>query len=482
MKSFFADRDRIPNWVFVAIASIPLLGWWRYGLFDLDEGFYGAVTAEMNRRGEWITPYYNGQPWFEKPIFLYWLAKPCLLLFGDAVGPRLPCILATVALYALVGWVGRRRFSPDVAKLAVLALGSSLLVVGAGRMMLTDPLLVLALSISFFALWESLVGDRRWRMVSAVGLGVSVLAKGPVGILLFLPLLGVTYWREPELRDKFRGGWFTFLGILGAVAAIWYVPAYLRNGSMFVQKFLVEQNLQRFTGGDAAHTVKNPLQYLFFVVVLLAGFFPWSLTLPGIFRRDRAKELDAFERFLMAWAAIVFGFFTLSGAKLVHYILPMGPPVVLLAARQLTERSRWSLSKWLGLAVGWTACIAVIANVGFIGWYHSSGQDSAHRLIREVRDEPNLVLYQVGRREADPGTGTTNLRETSLPSLILYANRSIPETDALKDLVGMPKPLVVFTRENRISPADIQTLSAEGIITQTVKSYPGFIALRLTKR
>ena len=46
------------------ICTIPLLGWWMYGLFDLDEGFYAAVVAEMNRRGEWITPFFNGKPWF----------------------------------------------------------------------------------------------------------------------------------------------------------------------------------------------------------------------------------------------------------------------------------------------------------------------------------------------------------------------------------------------------------------------------------
>src|SRR5262249_44035004 len=71
------------RWVLVWVfACLPLLGWWLTGLFDLDEGFYAAVTAEMNRRGEWITPYYNGQPWFEKPILLYWAAKPCVALFG----------------------------------------------------------------------------------------------------------------------------------------------------------------------------------------------------------------------------------------------------------------------------------------------------------------------------------------------------------------------------------------------------------------
>lgn len=125
-------------WVWVA-AALPLLGWWAYGLLDLDEGFYGAITAEMNRRGEWITPYYNGTPWFEKPILIYWLAKPCIALFGEMIGPRLPSVLCAVGAYAVIAWFGRKRLGDSAAQISVLALGSSLLMVGVSRMMLTDP-------------------------------------------------------------------------------------------------------------------------------------------------------------------------------------------------------------------------------------------------------------------------------------------------------------------------------------------------------
>ena len=47
------------------LAALPLLGWWLFGLFDLDEGFYATVTREMLRTGDWITPHFNGEPWFD---------------------------------------------------------------------------------------------------------------------------------------------------------------------------------------------------------------------------------------------------------------------------------------------------------------------------------------------------------------------------------------------------------------------------------
>ena len=98
------------------------------GLFDLDEGFYGAVVAEMNRRGEWITPYYNGEPWFEKPILLYWLAKPFVAHLGVWIGCRIPSVLCTIGTYAAIHYFVNRRLGLNTASFAVFCAGTSLLV------------------------------------------------------------------------------------------------------------------------------------------------------------------------------------------------------------------------------------------------------------------------------------------------------------------------------------------------------------------
>jgi len=43
------------------------------GLLSADEPRYAAVSREMARSGDWITPRLWGQPWFEKPVLLYWM-------------------------------------------------------------------------------------------------------------------------------------------------------------------------------------------------------------------------------------------------------------------------------------------------------------------------------------------------------------------------------------------------------------------------
>ncbi len=158
------------------LAAFPLLGFWLTGLFDLDEGFYGAVVAEMNRRGEWITPYYNGAPWFEKPILLYWLAKPFVMLFGPWWGPRMPIVLGALLLYLLIFRTAKARFGLGEAVWSTLILSSSLLMVALGRMMMTDVPLVLALSACFLWFFESLETSGRdrvkWRTLAGVALGI----------------------------------------------------------------------------------------------------------------------------------------------------------------------------------------------------------------------------------------------------------------------------------------------------------------------
>jgi 4-amino-4-deoxy-L-arabinose transferase-like glycosyltransferase len=460
------NKARYLAWALV-LSAIPLLGWWSYGLFDLDEGFYGAITAEMNRRGEWITPFYNGQPWFEKPILLYWAAKPCLMLFGAAIGPRLPSILATLGTYGVVGWFARRRFGEAAAAVSVLALGSCLLVVGVGRMMLTDPLLLLALTAAFLTFWESLVGDKRWRLVTAACLGAGVLAKGPIACILFVPLAAWTGFREADLRAAFRGYWLLGFALLLAVVGLWYVPAYLKDGHEFVQKFLIEQNIGRFSGGDQAHTMRGPGGWFFYVPIALLGFAPWIWLLPRSLGAGPPEDA-ALRRYLLAWIVIVFGFFTIASAKLPHYVLPMAPPIAILVGSDLARRWNGGL-RWRTLAapVVWLLAVAAIAQTAFtlyskgltIGGTSTPRFEEVQGLATFIREHAapgdGVVEYSMSGNHS-PGAGPgTRLQETSHPSTLLYLDRDALETDDWNEVLKSRAPTWVLTRSDRVGPSEL---------------------------
>ena len=475
-----------------------------YGLFDLDEGFYAAVVAEMNRRGEWITPFYNGKPWFEKPILLYWLAKPTLILFGGELGIRIPSILACLATYGLIAWFGKRRLGPSSGIVAALVLATSLFFVAVGRMVLVDPILITCLTGAFLTFWESLVGDRRWRIAGAAFLGLAVLAKGPVGCVVFVAVLAYTFWRERELRAAFGSAYEWLLGMLvfAGVVAAWYVPAYLANHQVFVDEFLIKQNLQRFRGGDEAHAVPMPLGLVYYIPVVLIGMIPWSLFIPRAWPRRNAEGADAsVRRYLATWAVVVFGFFTLSGTKLPHYVLPCFPPLALLVGHDLATRWQGFGRLRTNLFALASLGMAALLTFGFRAYYEAANAGPKRIADKLIADAPmqdggyhprELAIFRLGKQPDSlyPPTPKPKLfgrweigvNETGLPSLLFYLDPlfrgSAPyldherefdpiapvvlDTDDVRDLIEADKPLWVISRPGRLTVADQDRLHSAG--------------------
>lgn len=455
------------RWPWVLVAALPLLGFWAYGLFDLDEGFYAAVVRDMIRRGDGIVPTLGGKPWFEKPILLYWAAIPSVQAFGTWWGPRLPSVLATVAMVAFVGWLVRRAgAAASTAVLALLATGTCLLPAAAGRMMLTDSLLTLALTLCFGLFWVAIAtGEARWKALAGAALGLSVLAKGPVGGALFVMLAGLTYRREPDLRAGFRGGWSGAVAAFAVVVAAWYVPAYLREGDLFVREFLVAQNVGRFSGGDRAHAVKPEwLHPIYYPVVLLMGCAPWSFQ---AFRRRFWKpdgESAAFRRYVVRWLLVVLGFFTISGSKLPHYVLPAAPALAMLGAFALADRRRSPRRLAIGASVGAVA-LSVVLNAGFVWWYGASGHREVHALAlraAELDASASLATFQMSRRDKDLGTGRLKVQETSHPSVRFYYPGPTLDLEELFDVAVQPDRSWLLTRRGRIGSAESDRLRRLG--------------------
>lgn len=462
----------LPKGWFLLLLILPMVGFWTVGLTDLDEGFYGAVASEMLRRGEWITPYYNGSPWFEKPILLYWLAIPMLAVFGEVVGPKLPSVLCTIGTGLLIYRLVRQSLGEAPAQAAAIVSSSSILAAGVGRLMMTDAPFVLALTAAFLLHWRALDGIPHLRWAAGACLGLAVLAKGPVALILFALTLGLFTWRTPAVRPGSRGGWLGFVVAMVAVVSLWYVPCYWVNRDVFVEKFLVEQNLQRFAGGDAAHSIGGPLNWLFFFIVLVVGWAPWSFHI--IQAWPRRSDLGQHRELLSLcafWAGTVFILFSLSGSKLPHYILPMIPAVSILVGDWLGRR-RPDISPRLFMV--WMIAPPTLM-LGFMTWalwvnYHGlfgKGPNYAelHAHARWLRTQARpTVMFQMSRRDADRGTGRPEIQETAHPSVVFYMNRVVPDFESNDQLAQFPDPsFYILTRHDRVDDALVAELQALGV-------------------
>src|SRR5947208_2973944 len=70
-----------------------------YALYEPHEAHFAGVAREMLLRGDWITPYLNGDHYLNKPPLLYWIIALSYSIFGiGEFAARLP--------QTLIGWLG----------------------------------------------------------------------------------------------------------------------------------------------------------------------------------------------------------------------------------------------------------------------------------------------------------------------------------------------------------------------------------------
>jgi len=332
------------------------------GLVGPDEPRYAAVAREMYLSGDYITPRLLGENWFEKPVLMYWCAALGYAIFGiGETGARLPSAVgATLAIF-FIYWAGRRVFSRGIGFSAAVILATSIGFFSLARAASTDMPLTASLTaaLAFFLVGQETSGPaRRWYFYgfyAAIGLGV--LAKGPVAIVLpAFALVMFLIWRGP------RGDWKRWHPegalITGLVAGPWYVAVVMANGWEFINVFILEHNLGRFTSDIYGHD--QP--FYFYLPVLVLMMFPWSFILIPSLRRRFARN----EQLILMWALAPFIFFSLSGSKLPAYMLPIVPPLALLGAREVTRREG-ILSYQMAVFCQAALWVAVGVAFGFFG-------------------------------------------------------------------------------------------------------------------
>lgn len=352
-----------------AVLLALMLGWLGAGpLFDVDEGAFAEASREMLVSGDWGHTTLNGADRFDKPILVYWLQASALALAGPHEWVvRLPSALCAW-VWALATWVFvAQRWGAAAGRLAACVLLTSLGPLMIGRAATADALLNMLLALTLFDAWRFLeatssesvddAGRRRarfalWRCYLWAGLGV--LTKGPVALvvpagaaLVWAGLRGRA-WRVAGRALADLPAW----AILLVVAVPWYAYALQRHGWAFVDGFLVRHNLERFAGPLQGHA-GGPLYYLLMLPVLM---WPWWPLLLPLLRGWRALLADEASRFLLAWAAFVLVFFSLSGTKLPHYALYGYTPLAVLAACWLVRQRE--LAGMAAAVLG--ACVVLI--------------------------------------------------------------------------------------------------------------------------
>ncbi len=316
----------------------------RPAIGDSDEAFYAEAGREMVGSGDWITPYYNFETRFQKPILFYWVVSTGYLVAGvNEAAARGGSALAGLGLALLTAACGRRWYDERTGRLAGLVVATAFGYFSIGRLALPD--LPLAFWITLTT-WAAIVGlcDKpahpdRWLMLAGAAVGLGFLTKGPVAIVVPALVVGPICWLERRhVRLPVRGIAGAVI-IAAAIAAPWFVAMGQIHGRAYIEGFFVGDNLERF----ATSRFNDPRPPWFYLPIVAGGLLPWTpLMLCGAAplaawatRRARAPAVTVR---LVVWAALPLLFFTASIGKQPRYILPILPPLALLLARTLERR------------------------------------------------------------------------------------------------------------------------------------------------
>lgn len=415
--------DRLTNtpWLLVLIAGV--IFFFNLGgtlLWDDDEPKNASCGREMLERGDWTVPTYNAQLRPHKPILLYWAMIASYKTVGvSEFGARLPSALAGLGTVLCCYYLGCLLYDRKVGFGAGVLLASGLMFAVLSRAATPDAILVCCTTAAFLCFVHGMAKLRGGQFSSAVtarnemsldvaqlplksalgmyvAIGLAVLTKGPIGVLLPMTVIGLysllaskridseqldgagrgrTLWLHLWATFSPRQLWnvarglrvFQGAAIVALVALPWYVAVTIATEGQWLTGFLGTHNVHRFLHPMEGHSGS----VLYYVIAIMAGFFPSSCFLPISLvravqegrRRDPAVHAHTF---LLIWIACYFAFFSLAATKLPNYIVPCYPALALLTGYWLVSAIRKAEVPrfWLRMGTGSCAVVGLCLIIG----------------------------------------------------------------------------------------------------------------------
>ena len=377
----------------VAILCLVLLYFWGNGALSVTapvEVNYAQTAKEMLAAGDWLSPQIYGNYWYDKPIFFYWELVAAFSIFGvtDFAARFFPALFAAAGL-GLTYAFARRLYDERTAFWSAIILGTGVLYSVLAKLILTDMSLFVffgATLAAFFIGYRE--REQKYFYIAYACAGLSVLTKGPIGLLLPGLVILIFLAAARDLSALRRICLPSGLLVFAAVCAPWYVYMYLAHGADFVNTFLGIHNVLRATVSEHA---KWDVWY-FYLGIYFLGMFPWSFALPlGLWRAWRVRPvIDTRTLFLLVWAIVVPVFFQFMATKYPTYSFPAFLPTAILTARLLTRNPRILKA---GAILGFGLYLAVVFAVTNYSERdgHFSGKGAAAILAQTMREDDLLV-------------------------------------------------------------------------------------------
>ncbi len=324
-----------------------------FPLISPDEPRYAETAREMIEQGNYIVPFCDYLPRFDKPILFYWFEVLAFKVFGvNEFAARIPSVIAGSGIVYLAFLLGNLH---GIGLLSAAIIASSTAIFLFSKIAITDMTLCFFISgalVFFYLAYYEIVSQKqkfafkervssKYLLISSLMMALGVLCKGPIAVVLpILVIIGFLIYKR-NFKNFILDSWLELLialVIFVIVSIPWYISVDLATKNSFTQDFFIDHNVNRFT---AVHT-NHSAPIWFYIPVILLGFFPWSFFLIQAFiKANSGKKFTLNSEdykirdtiaFSTIWSLVIFIFFTLAKTKLATYILPIFLPLGFITA------------------------------------------------------------------------------------------------------------------------------------------------------
>ncbi len=348
------------------LAGLPVLA--LLPPLDRDESRYAQATSQMLESGDYVDIRFQDEPRWKKPVGIYWMQAAAVAVTSsvenrDIQAYRIPSILGAMLAAAAAAWAGGAMFGRRAGFLAGAMLGASFLLSTEAGIAKTDAMLCGAVTLAMAALARIYLATRAGeaprrphKLLFWLGLGLSILIKGPIGLIVVVPaILLLSLW-DRNVKWLARLGWGWGLPLMALIVGPWAIAITIATDGGFWREAIAGDLAPKIAGGHESHGAP-PGYYLLGALVM---FFPATLMLPAALSTAWSRRAEPAVRFLVCWLVPAWIIFEATPTKLVHYTLPTYGALALLAAAALT-RPIGNVSRYAGAALSVLAGLALVA-------------------------------------------------------------------------------------------------------------------------
>ena len=409
------------------LISLFQLGSW--GLTETSEARYAQIAKEMFDSGDYIHPTKMGITHYHKPPVTYYITALGYAIFGiNEFGARFFLSVALLIQLLLIYKTTQLLFDNKKASLlAVVLYFSTPLILGSIRNLTTDAYLNTFVLMSVY-FWLKYLENKKLFALFYFSMAMGFFTKGP---LVFIPIfvfqLIYLYYNKRRIKFSIHDFWGILLFF---ISCGWWYFLVIKENPLVLNYFTSDQIYQRMVSNDAFSRGKP---FWYYIAFLPASLFPWIIYLFISFKKISIKTLK--EKILLATFIIIILIFSLFKTKLIFYVLPSLPFLVIFCSNVLitVEENLWR--KFTFFLYGYFSLLFVAAAIAVL--LHKIELNPIYLLLLAF----GILISLLGIKNASWFYKNIYTLLLNTICLVLFSTAVMKSNELL---INSPKPIAAF--------------------------------------